>query len=145
LWPDATVTGQPAALALVVATCLHAGFQVVVTFLVYPAFRDIPESHWTRFHRDHTRRITWIVIATYALVLGASTWVLASGPRNAGTVTAVSLCALAVLTTAVVAAPAHGTLSVRRDRDLERLVRADRVRAAAAVLAAGAAVLGFVE
>jgi hypothetical protein len=140
------VTEQPAALALVVATCLHAGFQVVVTFLVYPAFRGIPEAHWTHFHRDHTRRITWIVVVTYALVLGASTWVLASGPRNAGTVTAVCLCALAVLTTAVVAAPTHGRLSVRRDaRDLERLVRADRVRAAAAVLAAGAAVLGFVD
>lgn len=131
-------------MALVVATSVHAGFQVVVTFLVYPAFRDVPLDHWPRYHADHSRRITGIVVIVYAGLVGASAWVVAAGPRNAGTVTAVVLSALAVLTTAVVAAPAHGRLSPDRGgRDLARLIRADRVRLVAAVLAAGAAVVGL--
>lgn len=131
-------------MALVVATSVHAGFQVVVTFLVYPAFRDVPLDHWATYHSDHSRRITGIVVLVYAGLLGASAWVMAAGPRNAGTVTAVVLSTLVVLTTAFVAAPAHGRLSPDRgERDLVRLIRADRVRLVAAAIAAGAAVLGL--
>ena len=131
-------------MALVVATSVHAGFQLVVTFLAYPAFRDVPLDHWATYHSDHSRRITGIVVLVYAGLVGASAWVMAAGPRNAGTVTAVALSALAVLTTAFVAAPAHGRLSPGRgERDLVRLIRADRVRLVAAVLAAGAAVAGL--
>lgn len=131
-------------MALVVATSVHAGFQLVVTFLVYPAFRDVPLQHWTTYHADHSRRIAEIVVLVYAGLVGASAWVLGAGPRNAGTVTAVALSAVAVLTTALVAAPTHGRLSPDRgERDLVRLIRADRARLVAAVLAAGAAVLGL--
>ncbi len=132
-------------MALVVATSVHAGFQLVVTFLVYPAFRDVPLTHWATYHADHSRRITGIVVLVYAGLVGASAWVMAAGPRNAGTVTAVVLSALAILTTAFVAAPAHSRLSPDRgERDLVRLIRADRVRLLAAVLAAGAAVAGYI-
>ena len=73
-------------MALVVATSVHAGFQVVVTFLVYPAFRDVPLDHWATYHSDHSRRITGIVVLVYAGLVVASAWVMAAGPRNVGTV-----------------------------------------------------------
>jgi hypothetical protein len=50
-----------------------------------------------------------------------------------------------MLTTAAVAAPAHGRLSRGRgDQDLGRLMAADRVRLAAALVALVAAVAGVV-
>lgn len=133
-----------ASVALVVATALHAGFQMVVTLLVYPAFADVPVDHWRRYHRDHTRRITGIVGVVYALLAAATGWVAVAGPRNAGTLAAIGLAAVAVLTTAVVAAPAHRRLSAERgEADLLRLLRADRVRFVAALVAAAAAVAGL--
>jgi hypothetical protein len=134
-----------AGVALVAATAVHAGFQTVVTLLVYPAFRDVPHESWSHFHTAHSRRIAGIVVVVYGLLVGMSAWVLAVGPRNAGTLTAIGFAALAMLTTAAVAAPAHGRLSRGRgDRELARLLRADRVRFVAGVLAAGAAVAGVV-
>lgn len=133
-----------AAVALVVATSLHAGFQAVVTLLVYPAFGDVPPERWGRFHDDHSRRIAGIVVVVYGLLLAASAWIVAAGPRNPGTLAAVALAATAMLTTALVAAPTHGRLTPDRgERELRRLLRADYVRFAAAVLAAGAAIVGL--
>ena len=134
-----------AEVALVAATAVHAGFQAVVTLLVYPTFKEVPHESWSRFHTAHSRRITAIVVVVYGLLVAASAWVLATGPRNAGTLAAVGFAGLAMLTTAAVAAPAHGRLSrARGDRDLAGLLRADRVRFVAAVLAAGTAVAGVV-
>jgi len=134
---------EPPALALVVATAVHLGFQLVVTFLVYPAFAEVPAEDWRRYHDAHSRRITWIVGPVYGLLVLASVWVLTAGPRNAGTVTAAAACALAVLTTAAVAAPAHGRLGPGRgERDLRLLTVADQGRTAAALVAVVAAVLG---
>lgn len=139
---------EPPALALVVATAVHLGFQLVVTFLVYPAFAEVPAEDWRRYHDAHSRRITWIVGPVYGLLVLASAWVLTAGPRNAGTVTAVAACGLAVLITAAVAAPAHGRLGHGRlgqgrgERDLRLLTVADQGRTAVALVALGAAVVG---
>jgi hypothetical protein len=134
---------DPAAIGLVVATAVHAGFQSVVTVLAYPAFRDVPPERWAQFHTAHSRRITGIVVVVYGLLVLASGWVLSTGPRNAGTLAAVGLAALAMLTTALVAAPTHRRMTADRGvRDLERLLRADRVRFVAAVLALASAVAG---
>jgi hypothetical protein len=134
-----------AAVALVAAAALHAGFQAVVTLLVYPVFAEVPAEHWSRFHEAHSRRIAGIVVAVYGILVASSAWVLVAGPRNAGTLAAVGFAALAMLITAAVAAPAHGRLSgTRDDRDLARLMAADRVRLAAALVAMVAAVAGVV-
>jgi hypothetical protein len=135
-----------AGVALVAATAVHAGFQAVVTLLVYPAFAEVPSERWSRFHDAHSRRIAGIVVVVYGLLVASSAWVLVAGPRNAGTLAAVGFAGLAMLTTAAVAAPAHGRLSHGRgDRDLTRLLASDRVRFVAALLAAVAAVAGVVS
>jgi hypothetical protein len=136
---------ETAGVALVAATAVHAGFQTVVTLLVYPAFAEVPAEHWSRFHDAHSRRITGIVVVVYGLLVASSAWVLVAGPRNAATLAAVGFAVLAMLTTAAVAAPAHGRLSRGRgDRDLARLMAADGVRLAAALVALVAAVAGVV-
>jgi hypothetical protein len=134
---------ETAGVALVAATAVHVGFQAVVTLLVYPALEEVPDASWSRFHTAHSRRITGIVVVVYGLLVAVSAWVLVAGPRNAGTLAAVGFAALAMLTTAAVAAPAHGRLGDERgEADLARLLRADRVRFVAGMLAAGAAVAG---
>lgn len=130
---------------LVAATALHAGFQLVVTFLVYPAFAEVPADDWARYHAAHSRRISWLVAAVYGLALLAAAGVLASGTWQAGTLTSVAATGLAVLVTMTVAAPAHGRLGRGRgERDLAMLLAADRVRFAAAVLAVVAALAATV-
>jgi hypothetical protein len=134
-----------AGVALVAATGVHAGFQAVVTLLVYPAFAEVPVEHWSRFHKAHSRRIAGIVVVVYGLLVASSVWILVAGPRNAATLAAVGFAALSMLTTAAAAAPAHGRLGGgREERDLTRLLRADRVRFVAGVLAASTAVAGVV-
>ena len=126
--------------AQVAATALHAGFQLVVTVLVYPAFAEVPVEEWTRHHTAHSRRITPLVVGVYAAVVAACGWVLVAGGWQPSTAVAVAASALAMLTTAAVAAPAHGRLGAgRAERDLTVLVRADRVRLAASLVAAAAA------
>ena len=130
--------------ALAAATALHAGFQLVVTVLVYPAFADVPDDAWRAHHARHSRRITGLVGIVYGALLAAGAAVLVAGPT---TLQAVSLVAtaLALAVTAFVAAPAHGRLSARRDMTvLRRLVVADRVRCAGAALAAVTAFLAVV-
>jgi hypothetical protein len=133
-----------AAIALVAATAVHLGFQLVVTFLVYPAFAEVPDSHWQRYHAAHSRRITPLVGVVYGALVAASGWALVADP-GAATFVAVGAAGVAIATTAAVAAPAHGRLTAQRgERDLRVLVAADRGRAVAALVAfvaAAAAVL----
>jgi hypothetical protein len=129
---------------LVAATALHAGFQLVVTGLVYPAFAEVPEEEWAAHHGRHTRRITWLVVPVYGAAVAAGCAVLLAGPSGWQLVS-VGATALAVLTTALVAGPAHGRLAAGRDPAvLRRLLRADRVRCAAALVAAVGATLALV-
>lgn len=125
---------------LVAAAGLHAGFQLVVTALVYPELAATAPEAWRGAHDRHTRRITPVVVLVYGCLVLACGTVLVSGPTTAE-VAAVLVSAVAVTTTAVVAAPAHGRLGRTYDPAvLRRLVRADRVRCVAAVGALLAAV-----
>lgn len=131
------------ATALLAASALHAGFQVVVTLVVYPALADVPASGWAAAHSAHSRRITAVVAPVYVTVAAACLWLLLSGPHTAPLLVAVACHALAALTTALVAAPAHSQLG--RQGPERRLVRhlllADRVRLAAALGALAAALV----
>lgn len=126
--------------ALVAAGFLHLGFQATVSALVYPNFADVDEADWGIFHATHSRRITPIVVVVYGLVVLAGVMAVVDGLTAWGVVS-LSGHGVALATTALVAAPAHALLGRGRDDAvLTRLLAADRVRLAAAVVAAVAAV-----
>lgn len=129
-------------MGLVAATALHAGFQLVVTVLVYPALAEVPSASWTRAHAAHSRRITPVVGVVYAGLIAAGTVAVLDDPSPAQLL-AVAASVVALAVTAAVAAPAHGRLGEPRNPDvLRRLVRADRFRCVAALAAAAAAMAG---
>lgn len=129
---------------LLAAGFLHLGFQATVTVLVYPNFRMVDEVDWQAFHATHSRRITPVVALVYGLVLVAGVMVLVDG-LTAWRVVGMAGHGVALLVTALVAAPAHGRLADGRDDVvLARLLAADRVRLAGATVAAGAAVAALV-
>ncbi|MDN4162709.1 hypothetical protein [Nocardioides abyssi] len=125
------------------ATALHAGFQLTVTTLVYPRLADTSPADWHRVHGRHSRAITPLVAVVYAAVLAACAWALLDpGPA---VVLAAAASAVALGTTAALAAPLHGRLADGPDpRLLARLLAADRVRAVAAAAAVPAALVAAV-
>lgn len=127
-------------LALVVATALHAGFQLTVTLIVYPALAAVPAPQWEQAHASHSRRIGPLVAVVYGAVLvtGVGAAVTAS---SVATWLALAGTLAAVLVTAASAAPTHSRLGAGKDDVLvRRLLRADQGRSAAAVAALAAAV-----
>ncbi len=134
------VSIEAPALALALAAALHAGFQLVVTFVVYPAFASVRDEDWTTYHANHTRRVLPVVAVVYGLLAASCLWVLVTGPERAGSWVALGASATAALVTAAVAAPAHGRMSeVRRARDARLLIIGDQLRLLAAVVAVVAA------
>ncbi|GAB3653233.1 hypothetical protein GCM10027596_03400 [Nocardioides korecus] len=132
--------------SLLAATGLHAGFQVTVTTLVYPALARLPGSAWAREHDLHSRRIVPLVGLAYAVVLLTTLGALLADPTPLVFLSAAG-SAVTLGTTALRAAPLHGRLGRGHDPALVRsLLAADRVRTAGAVVAvlaaAGAVALG---
>ena len=126
--------------ALLAATCLHAGFQVTITTLVYPALARLPSGAWADEHDRHSRRIVPLVGCAYAAVLVATAGALLADATPLVVLSAAG-SALALGATAVRAAPLHGRLGSGHDPALVRsLLRVDRLRAAGAVVALLAAV-----
>lgn len=127
-------------MCLVAATWLHAGFQVVITTLVYPTFRDIDDHDWSAFHLRHSRRISGVVALVYGALVTASAGVLVLGAFDFATAATLAAIVLAFVVTATVAAPAHGRLaSGRATSDVAVLLLGDKVRCVAAVVAAAVA------
>ncbi|QIK65913.1 hypothetical protein G7072_05790 [Nocardioides sp. HDW12B] len=126
------------------SAALHAGFQVTVSVLVYPAL--LRAEPFGPAHARHSRGIAPIVVVVYGALVATGTARLVAGDLDAASLVALGGAALAGLTTALVAAPTHGRLAHgRTDALARRLTRADLVRTAGAVLGlAGAlvAVLG---
>jgi hypothetical protein len=120
--------------------CLHLGFQATVTLLVYPALGRVPADRWRAAHAAHSRAIAPVVAVVYAAVAAAGTAAVLSRPDDVWVWAAGAASLVAGLTTATRGAPLHRRLARGRDQaDLAALLRADRVRLAAAVVAAGAA------
>ena len=130
--------------ALLAASAAHAGFSVVVTVVVYPALADRAGSDpdWPARHDAHSRRIVWVVGPLYLLVAAACLATLVSGPGPAALVAVAGNGAAAVVT-ATLAAPTHGRLGREGPTPalVSRLLRADRVRTAAALLALAASLV----
>lgn len=130
--------------ALLVACGAHAAFQAVVTLVVYPALFDLAADDWRDGHERHTRRITLVVGPLYAAVAASCLWLLVAGPRTWPWLLAVTGQAVAVLSTALVAAPTHGRLADRGPDPVlvRRVLIADRVRAVGALTGLAAAFVG---
>ncbi len=129
---------------LLAAGFLHLGFQATVTALVYPTLTSVDDADWSVWHAAHSRRITPIVVVVYGLAVVAGVMVVADGPTSWGVVS-IAGHGVALVATALVAAPAHVRLGDGRDDAvLARLLAADRLRLAGAVVAAVAAVAAVV-
>ena len=131
-----------AATAFALAAAVHAGFQLTVTVLVYPALAAVPAEQWTAAHSAHSRRITPLVGVAYAALVLTGGWYVVAGPDVVGCV-ALLLAGLALVVTAASSAPLHGRLAsddARLSTRMPQLLRVDRLRCAAALAAAAAAV-----
>jgi hypothetical protein len=126
--------------AFALAAALHAGFQLTVTVVVYPALAARSADEWTAAHARHSRAVTPVVAVVYGALVVTGVALVVTGPGPAGWV-ALAGAATAIGLTAAVAAPAHGQLSRRDERLLARLLVADRGRCAAALVALVAAAL----
>jgi hypothetical protein len=136
----------PPVTALLAGAALHAGFQAVVTAVVYPALADAGRAWpatWAAVHTAHSRRVGVLVAPVYLGVLATWAWVFAVVPLGPALVVSGVGSAVAGLTTAVVAAPTHARLGREGPTAvlLARLLVADRVRCAGALLALVAAVV----
>lgn len=132
--------------ALVSATCVHAGFQLTVTTLVYPALVRVAPAAFARAHADHSRAIVPLVALVYAVVIVAAVGSVLADPASVLSWLAAVTTAAALLVTALRAAPLHGRLGRHGSEPwpepglLRSLVRADRLRTLFALLAAAAAI-----
>jgi hypothetical protein len=135
---------EPAPWLLLVAA-VHLGFQLTVDLVVYPALGEAPEDRWDEAHARHSRRIAPLVGLLYVPLVLLLGWTLAVETRTGGTWLAAAGGALAVVTTAALAAPVHGRLSAvpaaERPDLLRALGRADRIRTVAAAVCLAGAVL----
>src|SRR4051794_23739589 len=104
---------------LVGALALHAGFQLTVTALVYPALARVRASGWAVAHRSHSRRIAPLVAVVYLVALAGCAGELALGhPSGAvlvAVLVAVAATVVAMAVTAAFAAPLHRGLAKRDD------------------------------
>ena len=126
---------------LVAATFLHAGFQLTVTTLAYPALAQLARPDFAHAHAAHSRAIVPLVALVHAAVVASSLGAVVSDPGSVLAWSAAVASAVALLVTALRAAPLHGRLGrLGPEPDLLRsLLRADRVRTGFALLAAAAA------
>jgi hypothetical protein len=131
--------------ALLAASTLHLGFQLTVTVLVYPALARVPADDWPAAHDAHSRSIVPLVVLTYAALLTTLGWSLATTPRSAWLLLAVLGTVITFGTTALAAAPTHARLGRegRTDGAIRFLLRADRVRAAGALVTVAGAILAL--
>jgi hypothetical protein len=136
-----------ASVALLAATTLHLGFQLTVTVLVYPALARVPADHWSAAHDAHSRAIVPLVVLTYGALLATGLWALLTTPMSTGLLLAALGTAVTFATTALVAAPTHTRLGRegRTDEALRRLLTADRVRSAGALVATAGALLNWAQ
>lgn len=130
--------------ALLAVAAGHAGFQLTVTVLVYPALAATRPEDWDVVHARHSRRITPLVVLAYGGLVLAGAWALVSEPLRLPLVLTLLAAVATVVVTAVSAAPLHGRLGRQGPRPelLRRLLVADRVRAVLAVLVLVLAVWG---
>lgn len=123
-----------AVVALAVVGALHAAFQLTVSVVVYPALASVAPGAFASAHDAHSRRIVLLVGPLYLALLAVGGWAVVADPRPL-VLAAVGAHGLALVTTALVAAPTHGRLGSAGPSAalLRRLTVSDGVRTVAAV------------
>ncbi len=111
----------------------------------YPSFGLVGAAEWAAFHRAHTTRMTWVVMAPMVAELLLGGWLAARGGAVAGGWlgwAAFALVLVAWAHTGLVAVPLHNRLAAGPDAVLvAALVRTNWVRTVAWTLRA--AILGW--
>lgn len=134
---------------LLLAAGAHAGLELVVHLVVYPALADTAageDAHARAGHERHMRRMAVAVAPVYGLLVVGATAVVLTGRSTLSVVAAgVVLATLAV--TALLAVPAHeavlrATGPAARAAAHRRLARADLARLLLAVALVPLAWLG---
>jgi uncharacterized membrane protein len=108
----------------------------LVQLVVYPAFRLVPDEGWSRYHDQHSRRITSVVGPAMLVELATSVLLVAGAAPDGvpGWMPWAALAAtlVAVGMTGAVHSPDHGRLSKGRDaRLIDRQIGLGWIRTAA--------------
>jgi hypothetical protein len=133
-------SSDASAVAFLAAAAAHAGFQLTVTLLVYPALGRVGPEGWLEAHRRHSRSIVPLVGVLYAALAVTSAPYLVHHLDVVGWLGFAGAWG-AMLTTATLAAPLHGRLSAPDPRLWSRLVVVDRWRTGLACLALAGALV----
>ena len=122
-------------LACLASTLFMTGLIWFVQVVHYPLFSRVEPSAFNRYHADHTRLTTWVVLGPMTVELLTSVLMLYYRPPGTTSALVWAGLAAAILTwasTAVVQVPLHGRLSIGFDAFTQRsLVLSNSARVAA--------------
>ncbi len=134
------IATDPALVALLVSAALHAGFQLTVTALAYPALARVAPARWPAAHQAHSRAIAPVVALLYLALVATCGWSLVAAGPDLWMVLTVAAAGSALLLTALWAGPLHSRLGRCHDPQvLQRLLLVDRCRTVAALACLAAA------
>ena len=106
-----------------IATWFMVGLIWLVQVVHYRQFDLVGEAGWTQYHRDHSRRITWIVAPVMLIEAITAGWLVAITPSLLMWLAA-GLVVVVWISTAVLQVPVHNKLAMRFDADLCRRLTA---------------------
>jgi hypothetical protein len=115
------------------STLFMTGVIAFVDRVHYPLFENVGIEGFRKYHREHTRRTTYVVIAPMVVELLASVWLVIRVPKGVSPALMVAGLALAVGTWGVTflgSVPMHDRLANGFDTAAHRtLVRTNALRA----------------
>ena len=118
------------------ATLLLAGLIWTVQLVHYPLFAQVAPEQWSRYHRSHSTRISWLVFPLMAIEAVTAALLLAGAWKREESATleaiGVALVVVHAASTAFLQVPLHARLARGFDRAaIDRLVATNWVRTAA--------------
>ncbi len=100
----------------------------VVQVLLYPNFRDVPESAFRAYHQRHCRRIALLVAPMFLQALGAGA-LIARGIHSSEWIFHASVITANMVLTGTLFAPLHQRLEQGKNADLiARMIRWNWIR-----------------
>ena len=116
------------AYANALTACAMTGVIWFVQLVHYPLFAAVGDT-WPAYHREHLRRVTWVVAPLMVVELGTSALLLGEGALG---VAGLALAASTWLFTFALAVPGHNALEATFDPAVaRRLITAGWLRTAA--------------
>lgn len=127
---------DPLLLAQLVAALALCGLVWTVQCVHYPLFAEVGPETFARYHREHVRRITWIVAPLMLVELLLAAWWVVAPPAVVGVSTSAGLAGLVLacwVSTAALQVPLHRRLELDGPAApvVRRLVATNWVRTAA--------------